>query len=120
MANVQTPNRPYAEGQHRTSGTGVGDTLRQAASSVEDAASDVAHRVEDAWDSTTQGVREGAEFVANKASNFWSDCTEMIRRHPVTSVMIAFGLGCLTASLFSLPMPGFTDDMARRMSRASE
>jgi ElaB/YqjD/DUF883 family membrane-anchored ribosome-binding protein len=120
MADVQTPNRPYAEGQHRSSATGVGDTFRQAASSVEEAASNVAHRVEDAWDSTTQGVRQGAEFVANKASNFWTDCTDMIRRYPVTSVMIAFGLGCVTASLFSVPLPGFTDDMARRMSRGSD
>jgi ElaB/YqjD/DUF883 family membrane-anchored ribosome-binding protein len=125
MANSPNPTNPYApqHQQHAGSsgghagGTGVIDTIRQTASHVGDAASAVVHKVEDAWDSTSQGVQQGAHYVAEKASDFWTDCTDMVRRYPVASVMIAFGMGCLVASLFTVP--NWTDDVARRMSRAS-
>jgi len=84
---------------------------------VGDAASSVAHSVENAWDSTSSGVRQSAEYVADKAEDFWGDATNLVRRYPVTSMLIAFGLGCLTASLFRVPH--WTDDIARRMSRGS-
>jgi len=41
----------------------------------------------------------------------------MIRRNPVMSVMIAFGMGCVVASLFRVPH--WNDDVSRRMSRGS-
>ncbi len=115
------------QGKHETQG-GVGDTLRHAASGVadvagqvkdrvQDAASSVAHRAEEAWDSASSGVRRGADFVSETAGNFWDDTTTLIRRYPVASVMIAFGLGCLTASMFRVP--NWSDDVARRMSRGS-
>jgi hypothetical protein len=84
---------------------------------VQDAASTVAHRVEDAWDSAATGVREGARAVTDTAEDFWAGTTRTIRRYPVASVLIAFGLGCLCASLFRVPH--WSDDMTRRMSRSS-
>ena len=62
-------------------------------------------------------LREGAEAVAHKAEDFWTDTTNLIRRYPVASLMIAFGAGCLCASLFR--MPHWSDDVARRMSRSA-
>jgi len=108
---------------------GVTDALRQAASTagdvagqvrerVQDAASNVAGRVEDAWDSARQGVQQGARAVADTAGDFWGDTTDLIRRYPVASVMIAFGAGMLAASLFSAA-PRWSDDVAQRMSRGS-
>jgi len=120
MATVPNPTRPYNPGQHQqpaSGGTGLGETLHQAAASVGDAASTVAHGVQSCWDSTTQEVRQGAEYVADKAGDFWGDATNMVRRYPVASVLIAFGLGCLAASLFRVP--NWTDDVSRRMSRGS-
>ena len=115
------------EGRHETQG-GVGDTLRHAATGVADvahqvkdrvgdAASAVADRVEDAWDSARSGLRQGAHAVADTAGDFWSDATGLIRRYPVASVMIAFGAGCLAASLFRVP--SWNDNVAQRMSRGS-
>jgi hypothetical protein len=99
-------------------GARVADAAGQVRDRVQDVASDVAQRVEDAWDST----REGASAVAQKAEDFWTSTSNLIRRYPVTSVVIAFGLGCLTfpclqnvcgMNLWS------SDDVADRMSRAS-
>ena len=125
MAQVHNPTQPYGMGQQhnpsmgqdRGGGTGVGETFRQAASSVGDAASAVAHKVENAWDSASSGVAEGARTVAHTAEDFWGGTTGLIRRYPVASVLIAFGFGCLAASLLSPPR--WTEDMARRMSRYS-
>jgi hypothetical protein len=124
------PTNPYAPRQQQAGtgganpggtsagGTGVAETLKSTAASVGDAASTVANRVEDAWDSASRGVRQGAEYMADKAGDFWGDFTGMIRRYPVASVLIAFGMGCLCASLFAVPN-WTTDDVARRMSRSS-
>jgi ElaB/YqjD/DUF883 family membrane-anchored ribosome-binding protein len=95
----------------------VSEAAGQVKEKVQDLASGAAQRVEDAWESTRQGVRQGAQAVAHTAQDFWTDTTDLIRRYPVAAVGIAFGLGCLTAlccSAFSR-----TDDMARRMAQSS-
>jgi ElaB/YqjD/DUF883 family membrane-anchored ribosome-binding protein len=119
MSTVHNPTGQQYRGQqqHPSGTTGVGDTLRQAASSVGDAASSVAEKVENAWDSASGTVRDSAHYVSDRASDFWGDATDMVRRYPVTSVLIAFGLGCLAASLFRVP--NWNDDVANRMSRSS-
>jgi hypothetical protein len=101
----------------RHAAAGVADVAEQVKDRVQDAAANVAHRAEEAWDSTRSGVRRGADFVTETAGNFWEDTNTLIRRYPVASVMIAFGLGCLTASLFRVP--NWTNDVTRRMSRGS-
>jgi hypothetical protein len=114
---MRTTTPAPGQQQRPSTGTqGVGETLRHTASGVADAASTVAHRVEDAWDSASGGVRQGAEAVAHTAEDFWTGTTRLIRRYPVASVLVAFGAGCLCASMFSLPR--WTDDVARRMSRS--
>src|SRR5262249_30167891 len=105
MPEVRNPTSPTQ--QHG----GVGETLRHTASGVaepagqvqdkvQDAASSMAHSAEEAWDSASQGVRRGAHAAAETAENFWDEATGLVRRYPVASVLIAFGLGCLVASMF--------------------
>jgi ElaB/YqjD/DUF883 family membrane-anchored ribosome-binding protein len=112
-----------------TGTAGVTDTLRQAASSVgdvagqvrdkaQDLASGAASRLEDAYETTRQGLRQGADYVTDAAQNLLSDTTALIRRYPLASVLIAFGAGCLCASLFN-PMNFRGSDMTDRMSRHS-
>jgi ElaB/YqjD/DUF883 family membrane-anchored ribosome-binding protein len=128
VATIPNPTRPHAPNQweqhsntggSNTGGTGIGDTLRQAASSVSDAASSVADKVENAWDSASQGMRQSAGYVADKAGDFWTDATDFLGRYPVASVLIAFGLGYLTATLLQPNLPSWNDDVSRRMSRSS-
>jgi hypothetical protein len=127
MANVENPTTTHTQGQQRT-GTGIGETVRQTVSGVgeaagqmkekvQDAASTVSHRVGEAWDSAYSGARQGVQAVADTAEDFWTGTTRLIRRYPVASVLIAFGAGCLAASLFRVP--NWNDDVARRMSRSS-
>src|SRR5262245_27356705 len=95
----------------------VSDVAGQVREKVSDATSAVSDRLSDAWDSTKSGVREGYDKVADYAGTGWHELEGFIRRHPVTSCAIAFGLGMLACSLFS--MRG-TYDMPRRMERASD
>jgi hypothetical protein len=108
---------------------GTGDTLKglgasaqeavgQVREKVADVASGVANRLGDAWESTRQGLTQGGEWVSETAGDAWQRFAGTIRRYPVASVAIAFGAGCLFASLLSLSSFR-SDDMARRMSRYS-
>ena len=89
----------------------VGDAASQIKDKAQEFASGVASQAHEAWQST----REGVSTVAHKAEDFWGDVTDLIRRYPVASVAVAFGLGCLMSS--ALFRSFGTDDMARRMSR---
>jgi hypothetical protein len=79
----------------------------------------VTERIGDAWDSTRESVRQGAQAVAQRAQTFWSDFRSLVGRRPVAALAIAFcagwAFGCLTASRWSRS----EDSMTERMSRAS-
>jgi len=102
----------------RQAASAVGDVAGQVKEKVQDLASGVAGRVEDAWDTTRQGVSQGASAVVGRADDFWTGMTDLVRRYPVASVAVAFGLGCLTSACFNATF-GASDDMPRRMSRYS-
>src|SRR4051812_35965583 len=101
------PSASYGQG-------GVGETFRQMGSStsetagqmkekVQDLASGAASRIGDAWESTRQGLQQGASTVRQTAQDFWNSSGDLIRRYPIASVAIAFGLGCLVTSLVRVP-----------------
>jgi ElaB/YqjD/DUF883 family membrane-anchored ribosome-binding protein len=117
------PSRPEGQG-------GAGGTMEQMSSTVSEAvgqvrdkaremASNLGERAGDAWESTSRGVRQGAQAVADSAQNFWAASTDLIRRYPVASVAIAFALGCLTPACLAACF-GRGDDVARGMSRSSQ
>jgi hypothetical protein len=85
---------------------------------VQDVASGAADRLSGAWEGTKRGVRQGYEAVAETAEDFWTGSTNFIRRYPVASVLVAFGLGALCSMAFSAPR-WFGPDMTDRMSRYS-
>ncbi len=91
----------------------AGEAAGQMKDKAREFASGMQGRAEEAW----RGAREGFSRVSERAGDFWGDATEIIRRYPVASLAIAFGLGCLTACAFAF-MPR-KDDMTERMSRAS-
>jgi hypothetical protein len=98
--------------------SGVGDVAGQVKEKVQDVASGAADRLSGAWESTKRGMRQGYETVAETAEDFWTGTSNFIRRHPMASVMAAFGLGCLCAMAFSAPR-WLGSDMTDRMSRHS-
>jgi ElaB/YqjD/DUF883 family membrane-anchored ribosome-binding protein len=121
MAELRNPTSPTQHSSGDTlhqAASRIGDAASQVKEKVQDAASTVAHGLENAWESTSSTVSQGAHAVARTAENFWDDATGLVRRHPVPAVLIAFGLGCLVASL--LRVPRWTADMTRRMSEPSD
>jgi ElaB/YqjD/DUF883 family membrane-anchored ribosome-binding protein len=82
-------------------------------------ASGVASRVGDAWESTREGVREGAQAVAHRAQDFWNDAANLIRRNPMQAMAIVFGAGCLVGCCLAAGWRSREADMTERMSRYS-
>jgi hypothetical protein len=132
--NPQSASHPRMNAGHPTSGqgsgTGVAETARGLASQaaetagqvkerVQEAASGAAGRIGDAWESTRQGIREGGEWVTDTASDALQNLQTVIRRNPVASCAIAFGLGFLVMAALGAAAAFRTDDIARRMSRYS-
>ena len=113
------PENQGATGTIEKAGERVADVAGQVRDKAQDLASGVAQRAEDAWDSTRQGVRQGASAVAGTTQDFFTSATDLIRRYPVTAVAVAFSLGCLTTMCLQATCDFGTDDVADRMSRAS-
>jgi ElaB/YqjD/DUF883 family membrane-anchored ribosome-binding protein len=82
---------------------------------LRDTASGVAERLGDTWES----ARQGAQAVARRAQNFWSDAGNLIRRNPMAAVAVAFGVGCLVGCCMTATYRSSEDDVAEGMSRAS-
>jgi ElaB/YqjD/DUF883 family membrane-anchored ribosome-binding protein len=95
----------------------VTDAVGSVADRARDLASHAGDRLSDAWKSTRETVSEATDMVGDRATETWDGFTHLISRNPVTAVCIAFGLGCLAASLFSV---GWSSNMGNRMSRASD
>src|SRR5262245_14366536 len=87
----------------RQMGSGLSETAGQMREKVQDLASGTASRIGDAWESTRQGAQQAASTVSRTAQDFWNSSGDLIRRYPIASVVIAFGLGCLVTSLFRVP-----------------
>jgi ElaB/YqjD/DUF883 family membrane-anchored ribosome-binding protein len=99
-------------------GSSMSEAAGQMKEKVQDMASGAASRIGDAWESTRQEAQQAASTVGRTAQDFWTSSGDLIRRYPIASVAIAFGLGCLVTALFRVPDWG-EDEMTRRMSRYS-
>ena len=95
----------------------AGETAGQMKEKAQEFASGMQGQAQEAWRGARESVQEGFSRVADRAGDFWDDATEIVRRYPIASLAIAFGLGCLTASALAL-VPR-TSDMTERMSRSS-
>jgi ElaB/YqjD/DUF883 family membrane-anchored ribosome-binding protein len=96
----------------------VGEALGQMKETAQQAASEAAHQAGRAWETVKEGAQQGASAVAERAQDFWTGTQDLIRRYPVASVAIAFGLGCCLAGFFGFGA-GWRESMPERMSRYS-
>jgi ElaB/YqjD/DUF883 family membrane-anchored ribosome-binding protein len=101
----EQPGRPNTG---RTETSGMMGTVKEKAQDLASGASNVAGQVKEkaqewgstaahaagqAWDATRQQTREWASQAAQTAENAWEGFGDLIRRHPVPSLLIAFGVG---------------------------
>jgi uncharacterized protein YjbJ (UPF0337 family) len=77
----------------------VVEKVEDAASSVKgaarDAASFVGRRASDAASAVGEGVSTGAGYVRDTVSDATDSLTNVIRKHPVPSLLVAFAIGLL-------------------------
>jgi ElaB/YqjD/DUF883 family membrane-anchored ribosome-binding protein len=91
----------------------------QARDKAREFVSGVTGQAQETWRSAREGVQEGWSTVSGRAGDIWEDATTFVRRYPIASLAVAFGLGCLTATAFAALSRMSTDDVADRMSRSS-
>jgi ElaB/YqjD/DUF883 family membrane-anchored ribosome-binding protein len=97
----------------------LSETAGQVRDKIRDVASGAAERLGEAWETTRQGVGEGARAVAHKAQDFWTDAGNLVRRNPMAAMAVAFGVGCLVGSALTASWGRREDDVIRGMSRSS-
>jgi ElaB/YqjD/DUF883 family membrane-anchored ribosome-binding protein len=95
----------------------LGETAGQLKEKAREYASGWASQAEESWRGAREGMQENFSGMTQRAEDFLDDVTGLIRRYPVASVAIAFGLGCLAS--FALTMTSSSDDMTQRMSQYS-
>jgi ElaB/YqjD/DUF883 family membrane-anchored ribosome-binding protein len=88
---LERGNQPFQQNpvqQTCNTSAGVGDAIKDAASSV-------AEKAQEAWDATKHQAEHLASNVADTASNFADEMTGLIRNHPGACIAIGLGIGFL-------------------------
>jgi hypothetical protein len=90
-------NNPSEHGmgrpEHGGSRQESGGTMGAVKEKVQEWGSTVAGGAQQAWDATSRQTREWAGDVARTAENAWEGFGNTVRRYPVASLLIAFGVG---------------------------
>ncbi len=73
--------------------SGAAGVASQVKEKVQEFGSSVAHGAQRAWEGTRDQAREWAHEGAEMAENAWEGLGDLIRRHPVPSLLIALGVG---------------------------
>lgn len=96
----------------------VSESAGQMKEEASEFVSGIAGQAQEAWRGAREGLQEKVSNLSARASDIWEDGVEFVQRHPLASLGVAFGIGCLTScAVFALARS--TDDVAKRMSRAS-
>jgi ElaB/YqjD/DUF883 family membrane-anchored ribosome-binding protein len=96
----------------------LGETAGQVRDKAREFVSSAASQAQETWRSAREGLQERASNLSTSAGDIFEDGIEFVRRYPIASLAVAFGIGCLTScALFAASRS--TDDVANRMSRAS-
>jgi ElaB/YqjD/DUF883 family membrane-anchored ribosome-binding protein len=120
---------PTSSSGHSQEGKGLKESAQEMASRASEAAGQMKEKAQDfvsgmagqaheTWRSAREGIQQGFSQASQRAGDIWDDATGFIRRYPVASLAVAFGLGCLMGCALAA-LPRGSDDMAERMSRAS-
>jgi hypothetical protein len=80
---------------------GVAGVVESVKEKAQDLASGVASRAGDAWDSARQGAQQAYAAVADTAGDAFGEVTGFMRRYPMATLLVGFGLGFLAAQAFN-------------------
>jgi ElaB/YqjD/DUF883 family membrane-anchored ribosome-binding protein len=97
---------PMEQGQKSPTSTkpdsGVAGVVESVKEKAQDVASGVASRAEDVWDSARHGAQRAYSAVADTAGDAFGEVTDFMRRYPMATLAIGFGLGFLAAQALTL------------------
>lgn len=94
-----------SKGGGKSEATGVAGVVESVKETAQDLASGAASRAGEAWESTRQGVQQAYSAVAGTAEDAFDELTSFMRRYPLATLAIGFGMGFLAAQAFSLGRP---------------
>jgi ElaB/YqjD/DUF883 family membrane-anchored ribosome-binding protein len=96
----------------------LGETAGQVKEKAREFVSGVAGQAQETWRSAREGLQERVSNLSASAGDIWEDGIEFVRRYPIASLAVAFGVGCLASCAF-FALSRSTEDVADRMSRVS-
>ncbi|HEY7328132.1 MAG TPA: hypothetical protein VH592_10850 [Gemmataceae bacterium] len=96
----------------------LGETAGQVRDKAREFVSSAASQAQETWRSAREGLQERVSNFSASAGDIWEDGIDFVRRYPVASVAVAFGIGCLASCAF-FGLSRSTGDVTNRMSRAS-
>ena len=97
----------------------LGESAGQLKAKAREFVSGVAGQAQETWRSTREGLQEGLSRATGRADDIWEDAIAFVRRYPLASLAVAFGLGCLASAALAAVSRASSDDMTERMSQAS-
>ena len=97
MSTGRNPNPGMPE--NRFEGSTTTGTVGAIKDKAQEVASGLACKVEEAWDSTKQGVQQAASTVATTAEGAFNEVTRFMRTYPFATLCAGVGLGFVLSQL---------------------
>jgi ElaB/YqjD/DUF883 family membrane-anchored ribosome-binding protein len=106
MANPQERGKNNFNGGSESTATGVVGAVKDAAQGVADTASNIGNKVSSYADDAYKGAKDAGQKVqewtgdaydaaAERVGDFGNEVASLVRKHPVPSILIGFGVGFL-------------------------
>jgi ElaB/YqjD/DUF883 family membrane-anchored ribosome-binding protein len=96
----------------------LGESAGQMKEKAREFVSGMAGQAQEAWRGARDQLQERFSDFSGRAGDIFEDGVAFVRRYPLASLAVAFGIGCLTSCAF-FAMSRSTEDVPERMSRAS-
>lgn len=109
---------PGSTGHFSQMAAQAGEAAEHLKGKAQQFAARVGEQAQQTWRSAQHGLQEAFATMSERCGEFCQDATRMVKRHPIASMAIAFGLGCCLSTFIQLRRRT-NDDMTQRMSRAS-
>ncbi len=96
----------------------LGESVGQARDKAREYVSGMAGQAQEAWQGAREQMQQRFSDFSGRAGDIFEDGVEFVRRYPLASLAVAFGIGCMVGCTLFVTSRS-TSDVAERMSRAS-
>ncbi len=96
----------------------LGETAGQVKDKAREFVSGVAGQAQETWHGAREQMQQRFSDFSGRAGDVFEDGIAFVRRYPLASLAVAFGIGCMVGCTLFVTSRS-TRDVAERMSRAS-